>query len=566
MIEILTDRFPTRNTTINTEELKKGMRRLPAVLNQMGFSSLRKGQDGVVYHLLGGADVVCILPTSLGKTACFVVPTLCHEWKTIVISPLVALIRDQMKGLWDKGIAAGELTSLNTPAQNLATMKDWANGDLNFLYIAPERVNNEDFIQACNKTPPDCVVIDEAHSISSWSDNFRPSYKSAGDFINKFNPKVVAAFTATCPAPVEQDIRWVLGLKTAHKIVYYPRRTNLKLTSRPLRNNYDLLQDIRQVDGSTLIYCTTIKKVEEIAEELGKFSSEPIGFFHGQLSPATKKHQQDSFINGSVRVMLATSAFGMGIDKPDIRHVIERDLSSSVEAMTQQLGRASRDGKDALCVTYYSDDSVKTQEFFLRNSYPVKSDIVSVYNAIRSTADNNGKCFATKSQIASVAGASNFQIDSILANLTSENIVRRSKDKDCLTKIKVLIPPNGSDDKYDLWIAQAEECGEYGDSTTLYLDLEEFSEKLGFSSTQTPKKWLTQWSREKRIHLELPARLGPLEVLGNCGTIDFARLARRREEAHRKLQEVIEYTSIPDDEKHAFIEEKLGIAKSSTDQ
>jgi RecQ family ATP-dependent DNA helicase len=566
MIEILTDRFPTRNTTINTEELKKGMKRLPAVLNQMGFSSLRKGQDGVVYHLLGGADVVCILPTSLGKTACFVVPTLCHEWKTIVISPLVALIRDQMKGLWDKGIAAGELTSLNTPAQNLATMKDWANGDLNFLYIAPERVNNEDFIQACNKTPPDCVVIDEAHSISSWSDNFRPSYKSAGDFINKFNPKVVAAFTATCPAPVEQDIRWVLGLKTAHKIVYYPRRTNLKLTSRPLRNNYDLLQDIRQVDGSTLIYCTTIKKVEEIAEELGKFSSEPIGFFHGQLSPATKKHQQDSFINGSVRVMLATSAFGMGIDKPDIRHVIERDLSSSVEAMTQQLGRASRDGKDALCVTYYSDDSVKTQEFFLRNSYPVKSDIVSVYNAIRSTADNNGKCFATKSQIASVAGASNFQIDSILANLTSENIVRRSKDKDCLTKIKVLIPPNGSDDKYDLWIAQAEECGEYGDSTTLYLDLEEFSEKLGFSSTQTPKKWLTQWSREKRIHLELPARLGPLEVLGNCDTIDFARLARRREEAHRKLQEVIEYTSIPDDEKHAFIEEKLGIAKSSTDQ
>lgn len=566
MIEILTDRFPTRNTTINTEELKKGMKRLPAVLNQMGFSSLRKGQDGVVYHLLGGADVVCILPTSLGKTACFVVPTLCHEWKTIVISPLVALIRDQMKGLWDKGIAAGELTSLNTPAQNLATMKDWANGDLNFLYIAPERVNNEDFIQACNKTPPDCVVIDEAHSISSWSDNFRPSYKSAGDFINKFNPKVVAAFTATCPAPVEQDIRWVLGLKTAHKIVYYPRRTNLKLTSRPLRNNYDLLQDIRQVEGSTLIYCTTVKKVEEIAEELGKFSSEPIGFFHGQLSPSTKKHQQDSFINGSIRVMLATSAFGMGIDKPDIRHVIERDLSASVEAMTQQLGRASRDGKDALCVTYYSDDSVRTQEFFLRNSYPVKSDIVSVYNAIRSTADNSGKCFANQKQIASVAGVSNFQIDSIIANLTSENVIRRSKDKDCLTKIKILVPPNGSDDKYDLWIAQAEECGEYGDSTTLYMDLEEYSEKLGFSTTQTPKKWLTQWAKEKRIHLELPARRGPLEILGNCDTIDFARLARRREEAHRKLQEVIEYTSIPDDEKHAFIEEKLGISKSSTDQ
>lgn len=559
MIELLSDRFPTRNTALNPDELRKGMKKLPMVLNQMGFSSLRKGQDGVVYHLLGGADVMCILPTSLGKTACFVVPTLCHEWKTIVISPLVALIRDQMKGLWDKGIAAGELTSLNTPAQNLATMKDWANGDLNFLYIAPERVNNEDFIQACNKTPPDFVVIDEAHSISSWSDNFRPAYKAAGDFINRFNPKVVAAFTATCPAPVEQDIRWVLGLKSAHKIVYYPRRTNLKLTSRNLRNNYDLLQDIRQVPGSTLIYCTTIKKVEEIAEELGKFCSEPIGFFHGQLSPATKKHQQDSFINGSVRVMLATSAFGMGIDKPDIRHVIERDLSASIEAMTQQLGRASRDGKDAICVTYYSDDSVRTQEFFLRNSYPIKSDIVSVYNAIRDTADNNGKSFANKKQIASLSGVSNFQIDSILANLTSENVIRRSKDRDCQTKIKILTPPNGTDDKYDLWIAQAEECGEYGDSTTLYFDLDEFSEKLGFGTNQTPKKWLNQWAKEKRIHLELPARQGPLEVIGTCDTIDFSRLSRRREEAHRKLQEVIEYTSIPDDEKHAFIEEKLGI-------
>lgn len=559
MIETLTDRFPTRNTVVNTELLKQGLRKLPAVLNQMGFSSLRKGQDGVVYHLLSGSDVVCILPTSLGKTACFVVPTLCHDWKTIVVSPLVALIRDQMKGLWDKGIAAGELTSLNTPAQNLATMKDWANGDLNFLYIAPERVNNEDFIAACNKTPPDCVVIDEAHSISSWSDNFRPSYKSAGDFINKFNPKVVAAFTATCPPPVEQDIRWVLGLKTAHKIVYYPRRTNLKLTSRPLRNNYDLLQDIREIPCSTFIYCTTIKKVEEIAEELGKFSSEPIGFFHGQLSPATKKHQQDSFINGSVRVMLATSAFGMGIDKPDIRHVIERDLSSSVEAMTQQLGRASRDGKEARCVTYYSDDSVKTQEFFLRNSYPIKSDIVSVYNAMVKTADNTGKTFAKKSQLASLSGVSNFQIDSIMANLVSENVIQRSKEKDCLTKMKILVAPDGTDDKYDLWVAQAEECGEYADSTTLYFDLDEYSEKLGFGNSQTPKKWLKQWAQEKRIHVEFPDRLGPMEIIGSCNSIDFGRLAARREEAHRKLQEVIEYTSIPDEEKHAFIEEKLGI-------
>ena len=897
--QIIPDRFPTRLTKVDTDMLKSGLRNLPSALKQMGFPSLRKGQDTVVYHLLGCSDVICILPTSLGKTACFVVPTLCHNWKTIVISPLVALIRDQMKGLWDKGIAAGELSSLSTKSQNVMTLKDWANGDLNFLYIAPERIMNEEFIQACQKTPPDFVVIDEAHSISSWSDNFRPAYKIAGDFVNKFNPKVVAAFTATCPEPVEQDIRWVMGLKSAEKIVYYPRRTNLKLTSRPLRSNHDLIQDIRRVPGSTLIYCTAIKKVEEIAAELSKFVSEPIGYFHGQLSPSVKKHQQDSFMNGDIRVMLATSAFGMGIDKAlplsskiltpngwvsneaiqpgdlviggnglptkviaihdvgvvdsyrvkfddgtstvcgadhvwsvrtpkekyrgkefsqkttlellprltdssnnylwfipivapvdyrvnfqlpvppyllgallgdgglrsncirfhkddqhildrmnsllskeikivkydscqyglvcgkgkkntlldsfrklelagtnaenkfipemylnsnledrlallqglmdtdggvsggggigaifctaskklrdgviylarslggtptwrklsngdywqvylmlpnsinpfslprkanklmkrikyeptrcivsidkeppqamkcitveaddglfvteefvvthncDIRHVIERDISSSIEATTQQLGRASRDGGDAICCTYYSDDSVRTQEFFLRNSYPTKADIVDVYNAIRSTADSTGKTFAKKSQFASLAGVSNFQIDSIVSNLISENVVRRSKDKDALTKLKVLIHPDGTDDKYDLWMAHAEECGELGADNTLYLDLNEYSEKLGFSSSTTPKKWLTQWAKEKRIHVEFPLRTGPLEVIGSTNQIDFARLARRREEAYKKLQEVIDYTSVPDDEKHAYLEEKLGITSNN---
>ncbi len=555
----LPDRFPSRKTEVDPILLKNGLKKLPMALAQMGFPSLRAGQDGVVYHLLGGSDVMCILPTSLGKTACFVVPTLCHDWKTIVVSPLVALIRDQMKGLWTKGIAAGELSSLNTPAQNLSTLKDWANGDLNFLYIAPERILNDDFIQACNKTRPDFVVLDEAHSISSWSDNFRPSYKAVGDFINSYNPKVVAAFTATCPPPVEEDIRWVLGLKTAKKLVYYPRRTNLKLTSRALRNNYDLLADIRTVPGSTLIYCTTIKKVEEIAEELGKFVKEPVGYFHGQLSPSVKKHQQDSFMDGSTRVMIATSAFGMGIDHSSIRHVIERDISSSVEAMTQQLGRASRDGKDATCVTYYSDDSVRTQEFFLRNSYPIKSDITAVYNAIRSTADEHAKSYATLSQIASLSGASNFQIDSILSNLMSENVIRRSKDRDALTKMKILVHPDGSDDRYLLWVTQAEECGEYADSHTIYFDLDEFSEKLGFDKSTTPKKWLKQWCLEKKIHVEFPAKRGPLEIIGSCTQIDFARLAIRREQAHQKLKEVIEYTSVPDEEKHAYIEDKLGI-------
>lgn len=229
--------------------------------------------------------------------------------------------------------------------------------------------------------------------------------------------------------------------------------------------------------------------------------------------------------------------------------------------MTQQLGRASRDGKDAKCVTYYSDDSVKTQEFFLRNSYPIKSDITAVAKAISETADNVGHCYSKNSQLANLAGVSNFQIDSIIANLVSENVIRRVKSKDSLTKLKILVNPDGTDDKYALYIAQVEECGEYDNTGCIYFEIDELSEKLGFSSSQTPKKWLKQWNSEKRILVEFPSRTGPFEIIGSCNQIDFARLGRRREEAHRKLQEVIEYTSIPDDEKHDFIESKLGIKK-----
>ena len=308
-------RFPTRTAGVNQETLMRGYMQLPTALKQMGFSSLREGQEKPIINILGQRDTLCILPTSTGKTAVFVIPTLCLGWKTLVFSPLVALMRDQVQGLQRMGIRAAQMSGMQTEAENAVAARQWMTGEVQLFYVAPERLSNKLFQEAMRNVKPDMVVMDEAHTLSQWADTFRSAYMKAGDFISEHNPKVVAAFTATCPPEVEGDIRRVLGMKEATRLLYYPTRENLKLTSRDFVDVSGIVQDINAVNGPTIVYCGTIEKVEMIGELLSVALPKQVAIFHGELPDGTKRTNQDMFMQGYAQVMVATNAFGMGVDK-----------------------------------------------------------------------------------------------------------------------------------------------------------------------------------------------------------------------------------------------------------
>lgn len=327
-----------REPVPDAELLHKGFAGLPRALARMNFESLRPGQDKIVRNLLAGIDTISIMPTSGGKTACFVIPALCHDWRLLVFSPLKSLMMDQVRGLEEKGIVAAALSSDNTETLNNRNLADWADGNCKILFVAPERLKNQDFRRVIKFAPPDMVAVDECHTVSSWSDSFRHHYVYIGELIEEFQPRLVAGFTATYSEEVDVDVRRVLRVPKASLMAFYPRRENLKLSSsyREEGDLDDLIDRIRRVDGPTLIYCDSRNRTEHLAAELSHSLNEPVGFYNAGVAGLTKKEMQSGFLGDRIRIMTATNAFGMGIDKPNIRAVIHWDHPMDPEALSQE--------------------------------------------------------------------------------------------------------------------------------------------------------------------------------------------------------------------------------------
>jgi len=555
MVEEIKDRWPSRPAEPDWDLVKLGLKNMSEVMRQMEFSEFRGGQEPVIMSIMSQLDTICILPTGTGKTACFVIPTLCLNWRTIVFSPLVALMRDQIKSLHARGIEAAAMSGMQTDGENADAARRWAEGELNFLYVAPERLHNTTFKHAVGAVPPDFVVLDEAHTLSQWSDNFRSSYCKVGDFIKEHNPKCVAAFTATCPKQVDEDIRRVLGLTQAKKLIHYPRRKNLKLKSEELTSDYTLCDTVRDVNGSTIVYCATINKVEAMAEMLSKNLQQEVSFFHGDLSVGTKRYTQDAFMDGHVRVMVATNAFGMGVDKADIRAVIHRDIPGTVEALAQETGRAGRDGLDALCMTYYAKDSYNTQQFFLQSGHPPAKDIQRAYGALQRMSDSAGVCRVTGDKLAQEANISPISIYAVFETLKGANVIDRTRvdKKICRVRETQKMVPEEDQRFYD-WMHLANQLAVPTPDGFLEFDLEEFTETVGLTYP-TVRKWFKQWTQEKYIRFVDPYTGSETRIIGDLSQVDFARLSEKRELAYRKLDDVVTYVNLPDDEKHGYIED-----------
>ena len=338
------------------------------VLKQtFGYTSFREGQERLVDSTLSGRDVLGIMPTGAGKSICFQVPALMFPGITIVISPLISLMKDQVTALNAAGIHAAYINSSLTEGQFYKAMEYARKGRYKIIYAAPERLMTESFLALAQEVPISMVAVDEAHCISQWGQDFRPSYLKIVDFIQQLPVRpVLAAYTATATKAVKEDILCILGLQNPDVLVTGYDRKNLYFAVEKPKNKKDaLLEYLRKnSEKSGIIYCNTRKNVEEVHHHLVQ-AGYPAVWYHAGLLEEEKKQNQEDFIYDVMPIMVATNAFGMGIDKSNVRFVIHYNMPKDLESYYQEAGRAGRDGEPGECILYYAGQDVKTNEFLI---------------------------------------------------------------------------------------------------------------------------------------------------------------------------------------------------------
>lgn len=351
-----------------------GMHRASELLKQyFGHSSFRDGQEEIISRLNSGRDVLGIMPTGAGKSVCYQIPALMAEGITLVISPLISLMNDQVRGLVQSGIRGAYYNSTLTAAQRNKVRMNMEKGLYKIIYVAPERLETESFKAVCKKLDISYIAIDEAHCVSQWGQDFRPSYMKIPDFINELPRRpVVGAFTATATEAVKKDILNMLELDAPYIVTTGFDRPNLYFEvrrPRTLAGRMDELLDILDThDGkSGIIYCSTRKSVDELYETLS-CQDYNVTRYHAGLDADERRSNQEDFIYDRKPVMIATNAFGMGIDKPDVAFVVHFNITKNIENYYQEAGRAGRDGSQAECIMLYMPKDIYTIKYFIDNS------------------------------------------------------------------------------------------------------------------------------------------------------------------------------------------------------
>ena len=341
------------------------------VLKQyFGYDTFREGQEELINSILEGRDVLGIMPTGSGKSLCFQIPALMLPGITLVISPLISLMKDQVASLNQAGIHAAYLNSSLTYNQYRKALGYAKEGRYPIIYVAPERLVTEEFLDFALSVEISMIAVDEAHCVSQWGQDFRPSYLKIVEFIEKLNTRpIVSAFTATATKEVREDVSAILGLQEPLVVTTGYDRPNLYLGVQSPKDKYATMHNFieRHPGQFGIVYCATRKLVEEICERL-----EQDGFsttrYHAGLSDAERRSNQDDFIYDRKMIMVATNAFGMGIDKSNVRYVVHYNMPKNLESYYQEVGRCSRDGEPGECILLYSGQDVITNRFFIENN------------------------------------------------------------------------------------------------------------------------------------------------------------------------------------------------------
>ncbi|MBC8869929.1 MAG: RecQ family ATP-dependent DNA helicase [Planctomycetes bacterium] len=357
-------------------------------LARFDLTSFRPGQQEVISAVLAGHDCMCVMPTGGGKSLCYQLPAIARQGLTLVVSPLIALMKDQVDALDELGIKATFVNSSLSAAEQRSRLANMAGECYDLVYIAPERLRNPHFLEAVRKTQVQLLAVDEAHCISEWGHDFRPDYSRLGRFRQRLGFPQTIALTATATPEVRKDVGELLLLRKPKVFVTGFARGNLRFEVQypgDQREKDRLLLDfLRETPGSGIIYASTRKKCGELTELISSELKRTAGTYHAGLMPDERRRVQEAFMQDRIQIVAATNAFGMGIDKSDLRFVVHYNMPGSVEAYYQEAGRAGRDSEPSRCLLLFSYQDRFIQEFFIDNNYPSREIVAQVYDHLRS--------------------------------------------------------------------------------------------------------------------------------------------------------------------------------------
>ncbi len=404
-----------------------------------GYDTFRPGQQEAIEAVLNKQDTVAIMPTGSGKSLCYQIPSMLLPGLTLVISPLIALMKDQVDSLTRLGIPATFLNSTLSPAQTEKRLTELRNSEYKLLYVAPERFRVASFHSLIRQKEISLLAIDEAHCISQWGHDFRPSYLKIKEIREQAGNPTLIALTATATPRVRQDIMDQLGLKNPVLLVKGFDRPNLKFFAvefeKDKQKKNELVRMIRAVKGSGIVYVATQKAVAEIQKLLEDEGIATAGY-HGGMDKHQREDTQNRWLDGCAEVIVATNAFGMGIDKPDVRFVIHYNIPGSVEAYYQEAGRAGRDGKTAYCILFFTYRDHMIQEYLIENSFPPEHILNNIYEYLFSL--NKNQILLTYREIARATDCNEMQVGAAIKLFERYHILKRMQKSELTFSFELL--------------------------------------------------------------------------------------------------------------------------------